>query len=124
MKSSETRVVVLGASDKPDRYSNRAVRELVVHGYQVIPVHPSAQEIEGLDVAHDLKEISGSVHTVTVYVARNKSMAMAHAIKVLKPERVIFNPGAENETLEKELREAGIWVENACTLVLLATQQF
>jgi ABC-type nitrate/sulfonate/bicarbonate transport system substrate-binding protein len=42
----------------------------------------------------------------------------------LKPKRVIFNPGSENRGLEKALAENGILVEDACTLVLLRTNQF
>jgi hypothetical protein len=42
----------------------------------------------------------------------------------LKPRRVIFNPGSENEALAKKLREAGIEVVEACTLVLLRSEAF
>jgi len=41
-----------------------------------------------------------------------------------KPKRIIFNPGSENPALVKLAIEAGIKVENACTLVLLRTDQF
>ena len=33
-------VAVLGASRKPARYSNQAVRLLKTSGYRVIPIHP------------------------------------------------------------------------------------
>ena len=41
-----------------------------------------------------------------------------------KPRRVIFNPGTESETHIEKLEQAGIVVEQACTLVLLSTNQF
>ena len=36
----QERVAILGASDKPDRYSNKAQRLLRQHGHTVVPVHP------------------------------------------------------------------------------------
>ena len=62
-------VVVLGASDKPERYSNRAVRMLLEHGHEVIPVHPSLQTEEGLTVVPSLARVPRPVDTLTVYVS-------------------------------------------------------
>ena len=42
----------------------------------------------------------------------------------LAPRRVIFNPGTENPKVELQLNEAGIETLRACTLVLLATNQY
>lgn len=53
-----------------------------------------------------------------------KSDQMIEEIVALRPGRVIFNPGSENPRLEKKLEEAGIPFEEACTLVLLSTDQF
>ena len=46
---------------------------------------------------------------------------MADAMIALKPQRVIFNPGAESALLSSALAVQGIEVLNACTLVLIAT---
>lgn len=42
----------------------------------------------------------------------------------LKPKRVLFNPGAENPEFQEILEKNNIEVENACTLVLLSTNQY
>lgn len=124
MSNNKERVVVLGASQKPDRYSNKAIHMLLEHGHEVIPVHPKLDEVEGLKVVHDLAEISGAVDTLTLYVGADASSKIADAITKLHPKRVIFNPGAENPELALRLRQAGIDYEQACTLVLLRTGQF
>jgi predicted CoA-binding protein len=124
MSHKKQRVVVMGASDKPDRYSNMAVRLLLEHGHEVIPVHPRLDEVEGLEVIHHLGAISGAVDTLTLYVGPAASGAAADAITRLRPGRVIFNPGSENPDLEMRLSQAGIPYEQACTLVLLDTAQF
>lgn len=123
MPKSET-VVVLGASNKPDRYANMAQKLLLQHGHRVIPVHPLLQQIDGVPVHASLDQIREPIDTVTMYVGPDRSAALADALVALKPKRVIFNPGSESDLLEQRLRAAGIAYEQACTLVLLNTGQF
>ncbi|GAB1409073.1 CoA-binding protein [Desulfovibrionales bacterium] len=117
-------VAVLGASHKPERYSNQAVRMLKDYGHTVIPVTPGRAEIEGLPVVPTLGHIDRPVDTLTLYVGPERSAQLADAIVGLKPGRVIFNPGTESPDLEALLDQAQIpWI-HACTLVLLRTGQF
>lgn len=118
------RVVVLGASPKPDRYSNKAVKLLLEHGHHVVPVHPAATNIEGLPVAPGISAVQGPVDTLTVYLSPAQTDALQGDILALKPGRVIFNPGTENPSLRASMEKAGIRTEEACTLVLLNTGQF
>jgi predicted CoA-binding protein len=120
----EKPVVVLGASPKPERYSNQAVKLLTEHGWRVIPVSPRATEIEGLPAVPDLASVRESVHTLSMYVGPERSAALADEILALAPDRVIFNPGTESPALEERLAEKGIPFEHACTLVLLRSGQF
>jgi predicted CoA-binding protein len=118
------RVAVLGASHKPERYSNQAVRMLKEYGHEVVPVTPGRTVIEDLPVAPDLGSIVGPVDTLTLYVGPERSAQLQDAILALKPGRVILNPGTESPDLEKALDGAGIPWLHACTLVLLRTGQF
>lgn len=54
---AEHLVVVLGASPKPERYSNQAVCLLRETGYRVIPVYPRSSDIEGIATATNLRVI-------------------------------------------------------------------
>ncbi len=121
---SKQRVVIVGASNNPERYSHRALLLLRKHGHEVVPVHPKLTEIEGIPVVPDLSGISGSVDTVTMYVGAAISAGLQDKLVALKPRRVIFNPGAENTPLADALKNAGIACEEACTLVLLNIGQF
>jgi len=117
-------VAVLGASRKPARFSNQAVRLLKTSGYRVIPVHPKITEIEGIVVSPRLCMISDTVHTLTLYVGPERSRGMMQDIVDLKPARVIFNPGTESRELEDTLRSHFIDCVHGCTLVMLRTGQF
>jgi len=117
-------VVVLGASPKEERYSNKAVKLLAEKGYNVIPVNPAGVQVCGIESVKSLAEISVPVDTVTMYVNSSRSDTMKDDITALNPRRIIFNPGAENEALAAECEASGIETENACTLILLNTSQF
>ncbi len=117
-------VAVLGASDNPERTAYQAVERLLRNHHQVIPVSPKGGEILGLPVVSTLGQISTPVDTLTLYVGPDRQGALVGDIVALKPRRVIFNPGTENPTIYSQLQQAGIAVEEACTLVLLASRQF
>jgi uncharacterized protein len=117
-------VAVLGASNKPDRYSFKAVRMLRDKGHIPYPVHPALAEIDGLPVFHSLSNITVSLDTITVYVSPQNQQAIASELLNSSARRIIFNPGAENPALADQLRQRGKVVLEAYTLVLLTTGQF
>jgi len=117
-------VAVLGASTNEERYSFKAVQMLQEHGFAPIPVHPAGHVVDGLQAVKSLTDITETVDTLTMYVGEKISSQQFDLILKLKPRRVVFNPGAENKNLEAKLTEAGIEVIEACTLVMLRTEQF
>ena len=117
-------VAIIGASHKPQRYSNKAMHALRAHGYNVVLVNPFKAQIEGQKCYKTINEYEGEIDTVTLYV--NPARFHDHVEDVINagPRRVIMNPGTEDEQHEKALIESGILVERACTLVLLSQNQF
>lgn len=122
--SSNRNVAVLGASSNPIRYSFRAVQMLAEKGYNVYPVHPSAKDVDGVQCFSGLKDISDPIDTITVYLGSKNSTPVIDDILNTAPRRVVLNPGAENDELQRRCEEAGIEVQKACTLVMLHTGQF
>jgi uncharacterized protein len=121
------KVLVLGASDKVDRYSYQAIILLQEKGYFPIPVHPKLNEINGIKVYHSLEEVkqaSEDIHTISLYVNPSISSKAKEELIQLHPQRVVFNPGTENPDLQNALKEAGIQTIEACTLVMLRTNQW
>ena len=117
-------VAVLGASPKPERYSNQAIRLLASFDYRPIPVNPAYAEVEGMACFPSLAEIGEPVHTITLYLGPTRSTPLIDEILAANPQRIIMNPGAENEDLAAAASGAGIEVVEACTLVMLRTGLF
>jgi len=117
-------VAVLGASNKTDRYSYKAVMLLKEKGHAPYPVHPTLLAIEGIPMFASLRQVPVSLDVVTLYLGPDNQARVSEEIIQSRPRRVIFNPGAENPELAERLRAVGIEALNACTLVLLKTGQF
>ena len=124
MTTPSQTVAVLGASNKPARYSYQALQLLRQLGHEAIPIHPSLDQIDGVAVSASLGQIDRHVDTLTLYVNSTVAAGLADEIIALKPGRVIFNPGTESPELAQTLAANGIPCQEACTLILLGTGQF
>lgn len=124
MKNKRHTIVVLGSSPNPDRYSNKAIKMLIAYGHDVIPVHPTLKEIEGLPVISSLSDVRKKVDTLTIYIGPQKSKTLIDDIISLNPGRVILNPGTESFELEDSLSQNKVPFIKGCTLVMLRTEQF
>jgi len=110
--------LVLGASTNPDRYSYMAIKSLVVNQHDVFAVGLREGKVLGIPIQRPFPVIP-SIHTVTIYVGQQNQPMYYDFVLGLNPRRVIFNPGSENRDFEQMLREKGIDVLHACTLVML-----
>lgn len=117
-------VAIIGASEKPGRYSYKAMIALEDKGHDVKLVNPYKASIEGRMCFDTVADIEQTIDTVTLYV--NPSRFKDHIDEVInaKPRRVIMNPGTEDSEMEQQMRQQGIDVVRGCTLVMLATDQF
>ncbi|MFD0798052.1 CoA-binding protein [Maribacter chungangensis] len=115
--------LVLGASLKPNRYSNIAIHRLVEKGIPTQAFGLKKGTVNGVEIQTSLDGIH-EIHTITLYLNPQRQVAYYDEIIALKPERVLFNPGTENPEFYELLENNGIAVEVACTLVLLSTGQY
>ncbi len=114
------KTVILGSSPNPSRYAYFAAEKLKEKGHEFVPIGIKEGVIFDKKILN-LKEkpcIEG-VNTVTIYLSPKNQLEWEDYIFSLKPERIIFNPGAENSSLVKKAIGEGIETLNACTLVML-----
>lgn len=114
--------LVLGASEKPNRYANKAIKELRAAGESVVAVGRKTGAVG--DVTIDTQWPDTQLDTITLYLNPSHQVAYYDHLINSGARRVIFNPGTENVELEERLVQNGINAERACTLVLLATKQY
>ena len=117
------KTLVLGASDNPSRYSYLAVNRLRSHGHPVIAIGKKNAMVADVPIEKEKKDWK-DVDTVTLYLNPTHQQQYYDYILSLKPKRIIFNPGAENDELADLAIKNRITPIEACTLVLLSTNQY
>ena len=115
--------LVLGASTKPERYAFKAITQLRAKNYSVVAVGAKTGTVAGVEFKTSLQQLP-PIHTVSMYLSPARQEMYYDKIIALQPQRVLFNPGTENPAFAQRLQNEGIAVENACNLVLLATNQY
>ncbi|MGB1231843.1 MAG: CoA-binding protein [Winogradskyella sp.] len=117
------KTLVIGASLKTERYANKAIHKLKNYGHNVVAIGLKPGEVNGVTIDTKLMPYK-AIDTVTLYLNSTRQKAYYKYIIDLNPKRVIFNPGTENPAFYKLLQENKIKFEVACTLVLLATDEY
>lgn len=117
------RTLVIGASPKMNRYSYIATQLLHEHNYEVVPYGIKKGDIGTLKIMNQWPS-KESFDTITLYINPILQEQYIQQILDLNPKRIIFNPGTENEKLERMAQKKEIQTLNACTLVLLQTNQY
>ncbi|MFW6310381.1 MAG: CoA-binding protein [Prolixibacteraceae bacterium] len=121
MKNKKT--LVIGASANPVRYSHMAVHQLRANHHEVIGLAKRKGNVADIEIQTEFPA-GEDVHTVTLYVGPQHQPEYYEPLLQLKPKRVIFNPGTENDEFNRRLTAAGIEAIEACTLVMLSTGQY
>ncbi len=117
------KTLIIGASQNPERYSYKAADKLLSYGHEIELLGLRPDTIFGKVIDTEKKQYT-DIDTVTLYVGPQRQTEYYDYIVSLKPLRVIFNPGTENEEFYEILKNNNIKSEVACTLVLLATGQY
>lgn len=117
------KTLIIGASVNPERYAYKAAEKLLAHKHDIYMIGNKPGVLFDREITKQQAEYA-DVDTVTMYVSAKNQAGYYDYIKALKPRRVIFNPGTENAEFEKQLESKGIRAEQACTLVLLATDVY
>ena len=117
------KTLVIGATTNKDRYAYKAIQSLINKSHQVVAI--GAKEGMALDVNIETAKLPFTgIDTVTLYLNPKNQEEYYDYIISLKPRRVLFNPGTENPVFYEILKQNNIEFEVACTLVLLATNQY
>lgn len=117
--------LVLGASLNTERYSNLAIKKLRANNFVTFAIGAKMGKVLDVDVFTNKIDFNEQeIDTVTLYLNPKRQEEYYDYILALKPNRVIFNPGTENGAFFELLNVNQIGFEQACTLVLLNTNQY
>ena len=117
------RTLVIGASENPHRFSNKAIKALLEKEVDVLALGKRKGQIGNVTISTQISE-EEKIDTVSLYINPSHQKVYEEFLFDLAPRRVIFNPGTENPELKTKLSSNGIQALDACTLIMLASNQY
>jgi len=119
------KTALVGASPNQSRYAYLAATMLAEYKHDTVLLGIHKGEIDGNKILN-IREMPAieNVDTITLYIGPQRQPEWYEYLLSLKPKRIIFNPGTENEEFESLARRQGVEVLEACTLVMLRSRQY
>jgi predicted CoA-binding protein len=113
------RVAVVGASNNPEKYGNKIVRNLLQKGYEVVPINPAEETIEGLKAYPSLAAVDVPVGIVNFVVPPKVTRQVLEGVRDRDFGAVWFQDGSFNDDVI-EYAEAHFQnvVHHACIMVV------
>ena len=110
-------VAVIGASNSPRKFGNKAVRAYLRQGWTVYPVNPNERTVEGLPAVPSIEAIAGPVDRAALYVPPAVGITLLAGIARKGVRELFVNPGAESDELLAEAERLKLATVQACAIV-------
>jgi predicted CoA-binding protein len=111
-------VAILGASRDRHKFGNKSVRAHAKAGYDVFPINPHADTIEGLPAYPNLASVPVTkLDRISVYLPPDVGVKLLDEIKQAGAREVWFNPGSESADLLRRAKQLGLNPICACSIV-------
>ena len=105
-------IALVGASDRPDRPSNRVMATLQRHGYRVIPVNPqiTGEHIHGEFVFRDLDQLGDPIDIVDIFRKSDAAGAVVDPASAIGAKAVWMQLGVIDQAAAARAEAAGLQV--------------
>ena len=110
-------VAVIGASRNREKFGNKALRAFARQSYRVIPIHPVASEVEGLQAYRSVLDVPGAIDMATVYVPARIGLRVVEELAKKGVGEVWLNPGADEPEVVERARALGLNIVQACSII-------
>ena len=111
-------IAVVGASRDPGKAAHRVPLEMQRHGWRIIPVNPTADEIVGENVYRSLTDIPEQVGLVDVFRPGPECADVARAAVEAGATALWLQLGIRSEEARKIAEDAGLlYVEDRCLII-------
>lgn len=114
---SEKTIAIIGASTDRAKFGNKAVRAFVQQGYEVFPVNPKEESIEGLPAFKSIRDVPVRPQMISVYLPSPVLLKVLPDIAARGCDELWLNPGTESNEVIAEAERLGLNAIQACSIV-------
>ena len=112
---SKPTVAIIGASADRNKFSNKSIHAHQRAGYDVFPVNPKEETIEGLKVYKSILDVPGELDRVSLYLPPAIGVKVLDDIAKKGCKELWINPGVESSELMEKAGALGLNTIFACS---------
>lgn len=112
-------VAIVGASTDRRKFGNKALRAFRHQGFTVVPIHPTAAEVEGEKAYPSVLDYPGPIDEVSIYLPADTSLPVLDQIAKKGIPVVWLNPGADEPHVVVRARALGLNPRVACSILAI-----
>ncbi|MFH1207836.1 MAG: CoA-binding protein [Patescibacteria group bacterium] len=109
-------IAIIGASNNPDKFGNKAVRAYQKQGWTIYPINPKEVMIGGLRAYQSVLDAPLPIDRISLYVPSDVGLAIINDIAQVHPKEFFINPGAESDELIAQAKKLGLEPILACSI--------
>lgn len=118
MSEQRTSVAIIGASADRSKYGNKSVRAHMKAGFDVYPINPRCDTVEGLKCYPSIADVPlARLNSVSMYVPPTVGITLLPAIAAKGCDELWLNPGSESDQLIQEAQRLGLNPIIACSII-------
>ncbi len=109
---------VIGATDKKEKFGYKIFKRLLDKGYEVYPIHPKLEEIDGVACYKSIFDIKEKINVVNVVVNKKLSLNIVSNKDISKFDYIWFQPGTyDDEVIEVASKNNKNLIYDKCVLI-------
>jgi predicted CoA-binding protein len=117
-------IAVVGASRDPGKSAHSVPRQMIRHGWRIIPVNPFADEVFGVKAYKTLADIDEPFDLVDIFRPAHDAVDIVRQAAAIKAPAVWLQSGIVSAEARRIADEAGMdYVEDHCLAVERAIGQ-
>ena len=105
---AQNTLAIAGVSRSGKGFGNAVLKDLRAKGYDIVPVHPAAEEVGGVRCCRSLAELPREVGGLVLVVPPDQTEALVQQAKNTGINRVWMQQGAESAEAVRFCEENGI----------------
>lgn len=113
-------LALAGVSRSGKGFGNAVLKELRSKGYDILPVHPEASEIQGISCNSNLKEIADKVEGLVVVVPPEQTERLVAEAAETGIKRIWMQQGSESQAAIDACKKHGIQVIHGECILMFA----
>jgi predicted CoA-binding protein len=122
---NQNKIAVVGVSRKRNKFGNVIYRELKKKGYQVYPINPNTNVVEGDTCYPDLLSLPEKIDAAVINVIPAKTEKVVKELKEAKINKVWLQQGSQSDNAIRYCKQNGIeCISHECILMFVEPAGF